>query len=126
MSGWSNISKEAKDFIKICLTRDPEERPSVAQLFQQPWIKNFYHKELMKSIVRDDDIQQSIQKNLVRFVELNPFQKLVLSLVAGLSASPQELEQMQKEFLRLDKDKTGTLKLEDLKKITESDLGKKY
>ena len=68
----------------------------------------------------------SIQKNLVRFVELNPFQKLVLSLVAGLSASPDELEQMQKEFLRLDKNRTGTLKLEDLKKITDSELGKKY
>ena len=27
---------------------------------------------------------------------------------------------MQQEFLRLDKNKTGTLKLEDLKKITES------
>lgn len=79
---------------------------------------------MAKSVVRNDDIQCSIQKNLVRFVELNPFQKLVLSLVAGLSASPEELEHLQKEFLRLDKSKTGTLKLEDLKKITESDLGK--
>lgn len=49
-----------------------------------------------------------------------------MSLVAGLSASTEELEELQKEFLRLDKDKTGTLKLEDLKKITESELGKKY
>ena len=49
-----------------------------------------------------------------------------MSLVAGLSASPTELEEMQQEFLRLDKNKTGTLKLEDLKKITESDIGKKY
>ena len=43
-----------------------------------------------------------------------------------MSASPIELEQMQKEFLRLDKNKTGTLKLEDLKKITDSELGKQY
>ena len=33
---------------------------------------------------------------------------------------------MQKEFLRLDKNKTGTLKIEDLKKIAESDVGKMY
>jgi calcium-dependent protein kinase len=62
----------------------------------------------------------------VRFVELNPFQKLVLSLMSGLSASNEELEEMQKEFLRLDKNKTGTLKIEDLKKIADSDIGKMY
>jgi calcium-dependent protein kinase len=74
----------------------------------------------------DGDIQQSIQKNLIRFVELNPFQKLVLSLMAGLNASNDELHHMQKEFLRLDKNKTGTLKIEDIKKIAESDIGRIY
>jgi Ca2+-binding EF-hand superfamily protein len=63
---------------------------------------------------------------LIRFVELNPFQKLVLSLVAGLSASNDELQNMQKEFLRLDKNKTGTLRKEDIKKIAESEVGKMY
>jgi len=33
---------------------------------------------------------------------------------------------MQAEFLRLDTNKTGTLKIEDLKKIAESEFGKKY
>jgi len=76
--------------------------------------------------VFDQEVQQTIQKNLIRFVELNPFQKLVLSLVAGLAVSNTELEHMQHEFLRLDKDKTGTLKIEDIKKIADSDAGKIY
>jgi len=46
--------------------------------------------------------------------------------MSGLSTSKEEMELMQKEFLRLVKNKTGTLKLEDLKKISESELGKKY
>jgi calcium-dependent protein kinase len=33
---------------------------------------------------------------------------------------------MQKEFLRLDKNKTGTLKIEDIKNIKESEIGKQY
>lgn len=78
---------------------------------------------MKKSIVFDNEIQQTIQKNLIRFVELNPFQKLVLSLVAGLAVSNDELQHMQQEFLRLDKDKTGTLKIEDIKKIAESEAG---
>lgn len=35
---WDDISQEAKDFILACLQRDPNKRPSVAQLFKQPWI----------------------------------------------------------------------------------------
>ena len=46
--------------------------------------------------------------------------------MAGLSVSNTELEHMQHEFLRLDKDKTGTLKIEDIKKIADSDAGKIY
>lgn len=63
---------------------------------------------------------------MIRFVELNPFQKLVLSLVAGLAVSNKELEYMQQEFLRLDQDKTGSLKIEDIKKIADSEGGKMY
>ena len=50
----------------------------------------------------------------------------MLCLVSGLSSSKEEIEQLQKEFLRLDKDKTGSLKLEDLKRISLSELGDKY
>ena len=49
-----------------------------------------------------------------------------MCLVSGLSSSKEEIEQLQKEFLRLDKDKTGCLKLEDLKRISLNELGEKY
>ena len=90
------------------------------------WIQDFYNRQIAKSCVNDGDIQQSIQKNLLHFTELNQFQKLVISLYAGLSASKEELAEMQQEFLRLDTNKTGTLMIEDLKKIADSELGKKY
>lgn len=123
---WSDISQHAKDFILACLERDPAKRPSVQELFKMQWIQNFYASELDKPVAVADDIQQSIHKNLVRFVELNQFQKLVLSLMAGLSASQTELQELQAEFLKLDTHKTGTLKLEDLKGIENTEFGKKY
>lgn len=46
--------------------------------------------------------------------------------MAGLSASKTELEQLQEEFLKLDSNKTGTLKIEDLKGIADTKFGKKY
>jgi serine/threonine protein kinase len=35
---WSNISENAKDFILQCLDRNQITRPSIAQLFDHPWI----------------------------------------------------------------------------------------
>lgn len=123
---WDDISQEAKEFILLCLDRNPSTRSSIKELFQSKWIQNYFKDQEGKAVTQDQEIQQSIQKNLIKFGELNQFQKLVLSLVAGLSASKEELEQMQQEFLRLDVNKTGTLTLADLKKITESELGRKY
>ena len=83
-------------------------------------------EKLNLPIEQDEKITQSIQKNLIKYKELNQFQKIVLSLVSGLSATKEEIEEIQKEFLRLDKDNRGTLSLNDIKKITESEFGKKY
>ena len=35
---WGSISSNAKDFILKCLDRDQITRPSIAQLFDHPWI----------------------------------------------------------------------------------------
>jgi len=91
---WSTISQDAKDFILACLERNPEKRPSVAELFNMPWITKFYDQQLEKPISHDGEIQQSIHKNMMKFGELNQIQKLVLSLLAGLSASKEELHEM--------------------------------
>jgi calcium-dependent protein kinase len=50
----------------------------------------------------------------------------VLSLVSGLSASQDELDTLQREFLRLDKDKNGTLNKQELEMMTHQKLSKQY
>ena len=37
--GWDNISQNAKEFIQMCLTKNPEERPSVKEIISHEWIK---------------------------------------------------------------------------------------
>ena len=36
------------------------------------------------------------------------------------------MKQLQEEFIRLDRDNTGVLTLEDIKRISESEFGKQY
>ena len=35
---WSQISDDAKDFLRICLDKNPETRPSAEALLNHPWL----------------------------------------------------------------------------------------
>lgn len=50
----------------------------------------------------------------------------MLSLISGLSATQEELDTLQREFLRLDKDKNGTLNKYELEQMTSSKLHQRY
>ena len=36
---WQGISKEAKDFLKMALSKDPKQRPSSTQILEHPWLR---------------------------------------------------------------------------------------
>ena len=36
---FENISEDAKDFIKYCLTSDPDKRPSAKELLKHKWVQ---------------------------------------------------------------------------------------
>ena len=50
----------------------------------------------------------------------------MLSLTSGLSASQQEIEELQRVFLLLDKDNSGTLNVDELQNITQTEFGKQF
>ena len=50
----------------------------------------------------------------------------MLSLVSGLSITQEELTALQREFLRIDKNKTGTIGKQELESMTHSNLNKMY
>ena len=74
----------------------------------------------------DEAAQLNIQKNLIQYQQCSDFQKMVLSLISGLCASQEELDSLQKEFIRLDKDRSGTLTKEELEQMSHSKLKTAY
>ena len=104
-----------------CLDKNQYTRPSISDLFDHPWIA-----EVPEQDSQDEEIQLNIQKNLIQYQTCSDFQKIVLSLISGLSSSQDELDRLQKEFLRLDKDKNGTLSKWELENMTNSKLMKNY
>ena len=49
-----------------------------------------------------------------------------MSLISGLSATQEELDVLQREFIRIDKDRSGTLTKWELEEMTSSKLTKMY
>lgn len=65
---WDHVSQNAKNFILRCLDRDPTTRPSIRQLFKEPWIAQYQEKMQNQSLDDEgEEIQQSIQKNLIQY-----------------------------------------------------------
>jgi calcium-dependent protein kinase len=119
--GWRNVSENAKDFIHRCLDKNQFTRPGISDLFDHPWIA-----EVPEQDSQDEEIQLNIQKNLIQYQTCSDFQKIVLSLISGLSATQEELEMLQREFIRLDRDKSGTLNKSELEQMTNSKLVSNY
>ena len=71
---WSDISDEAKNFILKCLDRDPNTRPSIRELFKEPWIANYLEKLQNKPLDNERiEMSHSIKKNLLNYSCLNKF-----------------------------------------------------
>ncbi|GLI59304.1 hypothetical protein VaNZ11_001157 [Volvox africanus] len=50
-----HLSPECHDFMRACLTKNPAERPSAAELLQHPWIVRHAAGEVLKSVRQHKD-----------------------------------------------------------------------
>jgi serine/threonine protein kinase/Ca2+-binding EF-hand superfamily protein len=77
-SAWQEVSDEAKDFIKILLNKDPEQRPSAKDALKHPWLSTTFHAG-KKSRPLSTTVVQRIQ----RYAQTNVLRRTILELMAG-------------------------------------------
>lgn len=89
------------------LQPNPKVRWSASKLLTHDFVKKF-----------NTDFQitepKPMTQNVKRFMMASAFEKLVVSMLAGLNASKEELEQLQNSFAAIDKNNDGTLSHEEL------------
>eukprot|EP01053_Blabericola_migrator_P002976 Blabericola_migrator_1__2975@NODE_185_length_11802_cov_66_327567_g160_i0_p3_GENE_NODE_185_length_11802_cov_66_327567_g160_i0NODE_185_length_11802_cov_66_327567_g160_i0_p3_ORF_typecomplete_len598_score104_86Pkinase/PF00069_25/4_2e71Pkinase_Tyr/PF07714_17/3_8e41EFhand_7/PF13499_6/1_5e09EFhand_7/PF13499_6/5_7e07EFhand_6/PF13405_6/0_0031EFhand_6/PF13405_6/1_7e02EFhand_6/PF13405_6/1_7e06EFhand_6/PF13405_6/10Kinaselike/PF14531_6/1_1e13Kinaselike/PF14531_6/1_2e03EFhand_11/PF08976_11/2_4e06EFhand_11/PF0 len=103
---WSTISETAKDFIRSLLVRDPNERPSAEEALKHKWLQQ-------TGEVEDNEIDVGVLKAMRSFALGNAMKRAALGLVA-FSFSNDEVQGLYKEFKKLDKDRTGAIRLDQL------------
>jgi calcium-dependent protein kinase len=104
------ISNEAKEFIKLCLEKDPQKRISAQKLIENNWIKN--------ALSKDNILKSNILSNLKKLNIKNKMKILILSYIVN-NLSQKELQKLQEAFYAIDLDHTGQICLEELYKACE-------
>jgi calcium-dependent protein kinase len=126
---WDMISKDAVDFVRALLNRDPLARPTAAQALQHPWIAPHVVKPgippprpftLSKTSSNSDGYDRSISLSMdstrcVAFRKYLAASKMRKALTrASMDLTPQEASLLGEVFAKVDQDKDGCITTSDL------------
>jgi len=76
---WENVSETAKDFIKRCLTIDPEKRPAAQDMLEHKWLSSKDPHFVTDSTGGATDLLPQVKKN---FDAKKTFRKAVFTMMA--------------------------------------------
>lgn len=79
---WSNISDDAKIFIRTAMFKDKNLRPTAEKLLDHPWMKQAHY---IASTSLDNNVQIDFANNIKIFKNMSTFQSGITSLMANLS-----------------------------------------
>ncbi|KEG01073.1 CAMK/CDPK protein kinase [Plasmodium vinckei vinckei] len=111
---WNNISEEAKDLIKRCLTIDSGKRINASEALKHPWFK-----KKKGSFNLDVKMDIHVLENFKNYALLLKLQKLAMTIIAQQS-NDYDLQQLKAVFLYLDEDGKGNITKNQLKKGLEN------
>ncbi|KAL5639984.1 hypothetical protein ACGC1H_006525 [Rhizoctonia solani] len=92
---WANVSETAKDFVRYCLTIDPNKRPTAAQALEHKWLA-----DNVRHFVPDPDSESGQPTNLLphiqkQFDARKTFRKAVLGMMAMRRMSSMPIKPSQ-------------------------------
>lgn len=103
---WPRISAEAKDVVRKMLERDVKKRATAHQILQHDWMKE-------NGCASDVALENEIQSRMKKFNDMNKLKRAALRLIASYMA-PDEVQGLRNQFERFDKDKSGTITVQEL------------
>jgi calcium-dependent protein kinase len=111
---WKKASKEAQYFIESLLVTDPEKRLSAAEALELPWIKK--RDELFQ---KEHEVNQDTVDALQSFAQASHFRRATMNMMAW-SLTNEERSQVRDAFIEMDTDRSGTININEFKKVMES------
>ena len=106
---WKNISNNAKDFVRICLNKNGNKRPSASEALKYPWFNN-----VLKETHNINNIKKEIMINIKNFNINYEFKKMVLKyLINNLTIEEKKI--YKEAFYAVDINHNGFILPQELK-----------
>ena len=107
---WKSISKNAKDFVKMCLNKNSIKRPSAKEALKHPWFAT-----VIKETHNFKKIKKELLINIKDFNINNQFKQMVLKYLINSKLSHDEMQIFKASFYALDFNHNGFILEQDLK-----------
>lgn len=126
LNKWKGISEDAISFVRMCLNKDPEKRPSALKALKHNWFTN-----LLNRVHSSLFINQEILLNLKSYVPGPRFRKIIMKYFIN-QMSHNELKLYRSAFYGIGFHHNGTIHRNELKQafqmsgipITEEEINR--
>ena len=115
---WDDVSEEAVDLVRRCLTYDADKRISASEALEHPWFKKFAKDEKVKK-----SLASKALNNLKNFRAGEVMKKATLTFIIQQLSSKDETEEMERIFAQMDKNNDGMLSKQEIKEGYEENFG---
>ena len=105
----NDVSFDAKDLLKKLLQRDTKLRISAASALEHPWIKNQAPNAKMNK-----NSALRVFNNLKNFSADEKLQEAAIAFIVNQLTTKEEIEELRKIFIDLDKNNDGVLSREEI------------
>uniref|UniRef100_A0A7S0WKH2 Calcium-dependent protein kinase n=1 Tax=Chlamydomonas leiostraca TaxID=1034604 RepID=A0A7S0WKH2_9CHLO len=102
---WPRISEPAKDCVRRMLVRDPKRRATANEILKHDWMRE-------NGVASDNPLEMEVLTRIKNFTGMNKLKKEALKVIA-VSLPVDEISGMRELFLEIDKDKSGTITVEE-------------
>lgn len=115
---WDDVSEEAVDLVKKCLTYDPDKRISASDALDHPWFKKFAKADKVKK-----SLASRALGNLRSFRAEQKLKQATLAYIVQQCLTKEETDKMEEIFAAMDKNNDGMLSKEEIRDGYEEHFG---
>jgi calcium-dependent protein kinase len=115
---WDDVSEEAIDLVKKCLTYEPEKRITAGEALDHAWFKKFAKGEKIKKSLASNAL-----KNLKNFRAEQKLKQAALAYIVSQCLTKEETDKMEEIFAQMDKDNNGMLDRTEIQEGYEEHFG---
>jgi calcium-dependent protein kinase len=112
---WAEISREAKDLIKVMLRKDISKRVSAEEALNHTWFKKMRECTKDKFVISKERLNQ-VANNLKNFKANMKLQQATLAYIVHNLCEKEDTKEMRDVFLKFDLNGDGRLTREELLK----------